>query len=57
MLKEFTKPKDFIEDIAKTSPRLLDHIKIERGRICGGWFAPPDLQIYDHLLPEDLLRR
>jgi hypothetical protein len=53
--QKFTKPKDFIEDIAKNIPALAGPHK-DRAWTYMRWMVrpQPDLQIYDHLLPEDL---
>ncbi len=53
--QRFTKPKDFIEDLAKNIPALGGPHK-DRAWVYMRWMvrASPDLQIYDHLLPEDL---
>ena len=53
--QKFTKPKDFIEDMAKNVTALSGPHK-DRAWIYMRWMVrpPPDLQIYDHLLPEDL---
>ena len=53
--QKFTKPKDFIDDLAKNSP-ALGGPHSDRAWIYMRWMvrAEPDLQIYDHLLPEDL---
>ena len=53
--QKFTKPKDFIEDIAQNIPALSGPQK-DRAWTYMRWMVrqQPDLQIYDHLLPEDL---
>ena len=53
--QEFTKPKDFIENIAHNITALSGPHK-DRAWIYMRWMVrpQPDLQIYDHLLPEDL---
>ncbi len=53
--QKFTKPKDFIEDISKNIPALSGPHK-DRAWTYMRWMVRPlpDLQIYDHLLPEDL---
>jgi hypothetical protein len=53
--QKFTKPKDFIEDMAKNLTALSGFHK-DRAWIYMRWMVrpQPDLQIYDHLLPEDL---
>jgi hypothetical protein len=53
--QKFTKPKDFIEDIAQNIPALSGPHK-DRAWTYMRWMVrqQPDLQIYDHLLPEDL---
>ncbi len=53
--QKFTKPKDFIEEIAKNVTALSGPHK-DRAWIYMRWMVrpQPDLQIYDHLLPEDL---
>jgi len=53
--QKFTKPKDFIEDMAKNVTALSGPHK-DRAWIYMRWMVrpQPDLQIYDHLLPEDL---
>lgn len=53
--QKFTKPKDFIEDIAQNIPALSGPHK-DRAWTYMRWMVrpSPDLQIYDHLLPEDL---
>jgi hypothetical protein len=53
--QKFTKPKDFIEDMAKNLTALSGPHK-DRAWIYMRWMVrpQPDLQIYDHLLPEDL---
>ncbi len=53
--QKFIKPKDFIEDIAQNIPALSGPHK-DRAWIYMRWMVrpQPDLQIYDHLLPEDL---
>jgi hypothetical protein len=53
--QKFTKPKDFIEDLSKNIPSLSGPHK-DRAWTYMRWMVrpQPDLQIYDHLLPEDL---
>ncbi len=53
--QKFTKPKDFIEDLAKNIPALAGPHK-DKLWIYLRWMVrpQPDLQIYDHFLPEDL---
>ena len=53
--QKFTKPKDFIEDMAKNLNAISGPHK-DRAWIYMRWMVrpQPDLQIYDHLLPEDL---
>ena len=53
--QKFTKPKDFIEDIA-SNVKAFAGPHIDKAWIYLRWMVrpPPDLQIYDHLLPEDL---
>ncbi len=53
--QKFTKPKDFIEDLAKNLTALSGPHR-DRAWIYMRWMVrpQPDLQIYDHLLPEDL---
>ena len=53
--QKFTKPKDFIEDMAQNVAALSGPHK-DRAWIYMRWMVrpQPDLQIYDHLLPEDL---
>jgi len=53
--QKFTKPKDFIEDMAKNLTALSGPHR-DRAWIYMRWMVrpQPDLQIYDHLLPEDL---
>jgi hypothetical protein len=53
--QKFTKPKDFIEDMAKNLTAISGPHK-DRAWIYMRWMVrpQPDLQIYDHLLPEDL---
>ena len=53
--QEFTKPKDFIEDLTQNVTALSGSHK-DRAWIYMRWMVrpQPDLQIYDHLLPEDL---
>jgi Protein of unknown function (DUF2400) len=54
-VQQFTKPKDFIEDIAQNVTALSGPHK-DKAWIYMRWMVrpQPDLQIYDHLLPEDL---
>ena len=53
--QKFAKPKDFIEDMAKNLTAISGPHK-DRAWIYMRWMVrpQPDLQIYDHLLPEDL---
>ena len=53
--QKFTKPSDFIEDLSRNIPALSGPHK-DRAWIYLRWMVrpDPDLQIYDHLLPEDL---
>ncbi|MGD6850998.1 MAG: DUF2400 family protein [Candidatus Bathyarchaeia archaeon] len=53
--QKFTSPKDFIEDLAQNIPVLAGPHR-DRAWIYMRWMVRPlpDLQIYDHLLPEDL---
>jgi hypothetical protein len=53
--QKFSKPKNFIDDMAKNVTALSGPHK-DRGWIYMRWMvrSQPDLQIYDHLLPEDL---
>lgn len=53
--QKFRKPKDFIEDLAHNIPALGGPHK-DRAWVYMRWMVrpQPDLQIYDHLLPEDL---
>ncbi len=53
--QKFTNPKDFIEDLAQNIPALAGPHR-DRAWIYMRWMVRPlpDLQIYDHLLPEDL---
>jgi hypothetical protein len=53
--QKFTKPKDFIEDMAQNVTAFSGPHK-DRACIYMRWMVrpQPDLQIYDHLLPEDL---
>ena len=53
--QKFTKPKDFIEDLAQNIPALAGPHK-DKIWIYMRWMVrpQPDLQIYDHFLPEDL---
>ncbi len=53
--QKFRKPKDFIEDLAQNIPALGGPHK-DRAWVYMRWMVrpQPDLQIYDHLLPEDL---
>jgi hypothetical protein len=53
--QKFRKPKDFIEDLAQNIPALGGPHK-DRAWVYMRWMvrSQPDLQIYDHLLPEDL---
>lgn len=53
--QKFTKPTDFIEDIAQNITAFRGS-HIDRAWIYMRWMvrSQPDLQIYDHLLPENL---
>jgi len=53
--QKFTKPKGFIEDLAQNIPALAGPHK-DKLWIYLRWMVrpQPDLQIYDHFLPEDL---
>jgi hypothetical protein len=53
--QKFTKPKAFIDDIA-LNIRALSGPHVDKAWIYMRWMVrpAPDLQIYDHLLPEDL---
>jgi hypothetical protein len=53
--QRFSKPKDVIEDMAQNIPALNGPRK-DKAWIYMRWMVrpQPDLQIYDHLLPEDL---
>jgi hypothetical protein len=53
--QKFTKPNEFIDDIAKNVSALSGPHK-DRAWLYMRWMvrAQPDLQIYDHFLPEDL---
>jgi len=53
--QKFTKPKDFIEDLSRNILSLSGPHK-DRAWTYMRWMVrpQPDLQIYDHLLPEDL---
>ena len=53
--QKFTKPKDFIEDMAQNLPALSGPHR-DRAWIYMRWMVrpQPDLQIYDYFLPEDL---
>jgi hypothetical protein len=53
--QKFTKPKDFIEDLSQNIPALAGPHK-DKLWIYMRWMVrpQPDLQIYDHFLPEDL---
>lgn len=53
--KQFRKPKEFINDIAKNIP-ALGGPHIDKAWIYMRWMVrpTPDLQVYSHLLPEDL---
>jgi len=53
--QKFTKPKDFIEDIAQNVPALSGPHR-DRAWIYMRWMVrpQPDLHIYDHFLSEDL---
>ncbi len=53
--QKFSKPKDFIEDISHNIPALNGFHKDKAWMYMRWMVRPqPDLQIYDHLLPEDL---
>ncbi|MCL4430025.1 MAG: DUF2400 family protein, partial [Chloroflexi bacterium] len=53
--QQFRKPKDFIEDIAQNVTALSGPHKDKAWTYMRWMVRPqPDLQIYDHLLPEDL---
>jgi hypothetical protein len=53
--QKFRKPSDFVDDIAKNI-KALSGPHIDKAWIYMRWMVrpTPDLQIYDHLLPEDL---
>jgi len=53
--QKFRKPSDFVDDIAKNI-KALSGPHIDKAWIYMRWMVrpAPDLQIYDHLLPEDL---
>jgi hypothetical protein len=53
--QKFSKPKDFIDDIAKNVSALSGPHR-DRAWLYMRWMVrtQPDLQIYDHFLPEDL---
>jgi hypothetical protein len=53
--QRFSKPKDFIDDIAQ-NVKALSELHIDKAWTYMRWMVrpTPDLQIYDHLLPEDL---
>jgi hypothetical protein len=53
--QKFNKPKIFIDDIAKNI-KALGGPHVDKAWIYMRWMvrSSPDLQIYDHLLPEDL---
>ncbi len=53
--QKFRKPSEFVEDIAK-NVKPLSGPHIDKAWIYMRWMVgpSPDLQIYDHLLPEDL---
>ena len=54
-VQQFTKPRDFIEDIAQNVTALSGPHKDKAWTYMRWMVRPqPDLQIYDHLLPEDL---
>ena len=54
-VQQFIKPKDFIEDIAQNVTALSGPHKDKAWTYMRWMVRPqPDLQIYDHLLPEDL---
>ena len=54
-VQQFTKPKAFIEDIAQNVTALSGPHKDKAWTYMRWMVRPqPDLQIYDHLLPEDL---
>jgi hypothetical protein len=54
--QKFSKPQNFIEDIAQNVPTLSGP-HTDKAWVYMRWMVRPhpDLQIYDHLLPEDLL--
>ena len=53
--QKFTKPKDFIEDLAQNITAFSGPHKDKAWTYLRWMVRPqPDLQIYDHLLPEDL---
>ena len=53
--QRFTKPKAFIGDLSK-NVKAFNGPHVDKGWIYMRWMVrpQPDLQIYDHLLPEDL---
>jgi len=53
--QRFSKPKDFIDDIAQ-NVKALSGPHLDKAWTYMRWMVrpAPDLQIYDHLLPEDL---
>jgi hypothetical protein len=53
--QRFSKPKDFVDDIAQ-NVKALSEPHIDKAWTYMRWMVRPvpDLQIYDHLLPEDL---
>jgi hypothetical protein len=54
--QQFSKPKDFIEDIAQNVTAFAGPHKDKTWTYMRWMVRPqPDLQIYDHFLPEDLL--
>jgi len=53
--QRFSKPKDFVEDISQNIP-AFSGIHVDKAWIYMRWMvrSQPDLQIYNHFLPEDL---
>ncbi len=53
--QKFTKPNEFIDDITKNI-KAFSGPHVDKAWIYMRWMVrpKPDLQIYDHLLPEDL---
>jgi hypothetical protein len=53
--QKFTKPAVFVEDLSKNI-MALSGLRVDKAWIYMRWMVrpTPDLQIYDHLLPEDL---